>query len=741
MTGDAAAGRPAGAVPWAGRAGGWLRASRGGLFAVALVVGAGSGLGAVAFRYLIYFFTWLATGHAQFGQQGRVGSAHFPGLGLGFFVVIPVIGGLIYGPLIYRYAREARGHGVPEVMIAVAEGGGRIRPQVAAVKSLASALCIGTGGSVGREGPIVQIGSALASSLGQWVKMPESRLRILVACGAAGGISATFNAPLTGVFFGVEIILREFSVEATFTVMLSAMIADLLSRQFAGSAPFLSGLPPGITLHHLTSYLLIAALAVIAALLGLAFAKILYATEDLCDKVWGNRPEWARPAAGGIALGLLLLALPQMYGVGYPVLYKAVGGSYALWFLIVLAAGKIIACSLTIGIGGSGGVFAPSLFIGATSGMAFGEIAGHLLGPAAGQPALYAVVAMGAVFASAARAPLTAVASVVEMTGDYTLTLPVMLAVAIATATSRALSYGTIYTTKLLRRGTDIDHPPSADPFEDLTAADAMHPFAAPLTLAAGPPGPGPDPAPLPGPITHRHHPQMLFASESPHPGAAPARALRPRRAAGDLRRRAAPARLDHQPERAPGGRPPHARRPRRPAGIPRRRPGRPHPAGRPRPAPGPAARLSDPGDHHLRRLARRRPGSRRHHLAARLDPGHDPGQPHPPRPRPRHHPGPRRPRQPARPRTTHPATRTLPRPARQPARRPPPRYAASRANAGSRIRRAAPAAGPRPDAAQQLAPPRARLPRPARAGAADRTAAAGPGKAGTNATQGRFAR
>jgi CIC family chloride channel protein len=290
----------------------------------------------------------------------------------------------------------------------------------------------------------VQIGSALASSLGQWVKMPESRLRILVACGAAGGIAATFNAPLTGVFFGVEIILREFSVEAIFTVMLSAMIADLLSRQFAGSAPFLSGLPSGIVVHHLSSYLLIAALAVIAALIGLAFAKILYATEDLCDKIWGNRPEWARPAAGGIALG-------------YPVLYKAVGGSYALWFLIILAAGKIIACSLTIGIGGSGGVFAPSLFIGATSGMAFGEIAGHLIGPAAGQPALYAVVAMGAVFAAAARAPLTAVASVVEMTGDYTLTLPVMLAVAIATALSRALSYGTIYTTKLLRRGTDID--------------------------------------------------------------------------------------------------------------------------------------------------------------------------------------------------------------------------------------------------------------------------------------------
>ena len=303
MTGEATAGRPPDTVPWTGKASGWLRGTRAGLLVIALVVGAGSGLGAVAFRYLIYFFTWLATGHAQFGQQGRVGSAHFPGLGLGFFVVIPVIGGLIYGPLIYRYAREARGHGVPEVMIAVAEEGGRIRPQVAAVKAVASALCIGTGGSVGREGPIVQIGSALASSLGQWVKMPESRLRILVACGAAGGIAATFNAPLTGVFFGVEIILREFSVEAIFTVMLSALAADLVSRQFLGSAPFLSGLPSGIALHRLSSYLLVAALAVIAALIGLAFAKILYATEDLCDKVWGNRPEWARPPPAGSRSG------------------------------------------------------------------------------------------------------------------------------------------------------------------------------------------------------------------------------------------------------------------------------------------------------------------------------------------------------------------------------------------------------------------------------------------------------
>ena len=208
-----------------------------------------------------------------------------------------------------------------------------------------------------------------------------------------------------------------------------------------------------------------------------------------------------------------------MYGVGYPVMDKAIAGHYVLWFLIVLAAGKIIACSMTLGIGGSGGVFAPSLFIGVTSGMAFGEIAGHVFGPGAGQPALYAVVAMGAVFTSAARAPLTSLASVVELTGDFTLTLPVMLAVAIASIVSRMLSYGTIYTTKLLRRGIDVDRAAPWRAFGDLKVREAMQPLGTPLPIPEEPPGQGdgqqPDLASLPGPVTHRRDPQILFSNES----------------------------------------------------------------------------------------------------------------------------------------------------------------------------------------------------------------------------------
>lgn len=501
---------------------------------MALAVGGGSGLGAVAFRELIFAFTWIFTGHRQFGQQGHAASIHLPFLGIWFVLLVPVLGGLLYGPLIQRFAREARGHGVPEVMLAVAENGGRIRPPVTLVKALASALCIGTGGSVGREGPIVQIGSALASTMGQVVRMSESRLRVIVACGAAGGIAATFNAPITGLFFGFEIVLREFSLEALFATALSAVTADLVSRAFFGSAPFFTGMPHNILSPHDPTYLLIALLGLAAGLVGFGFKFVLYRLEDFVEEIWSGRPEWARPAVGGLALGVLLLALPQMYGVGYPVMDRIVGGHEALWLIVILMLGKVLAASLTLSIGGSGGVFAPSLFTGAAGGMAFGVIARHIFGADIGPPAMYAVVAMGGVFAGAAQAPLTAIASVLEMTGNFTLTLPVMLVSGISAALSKRLSYGSIYTTKLLRRGIDIERPRPTGVLQSLTVADVMQPLPegpVPLPFRERPPaqdaigsagaGPGAG-APaaekrfeqLAGPVTDVRSPQALFAEE-----------------------------------------------------------------------------------------------------------------------------------------------------------------------------------------------------------------------------------
>lgn len=518
----AAAGGPFRGKPRAVSA--WLGRSRLGLVVMALVVGALAGLAAVGFRELVFAFTWIASGHEKFGQQGRVGSVHLPWLGIWFLLVIPIVGGLVYGPLIQRFAREARGHGVPEVMVAVAENGGRIRPPVTVVKALASAICIGSGGSVGREGPIVQIGSALASSVGQLVRMSEGRLRILVACGAAGGIAATFNAPITGLFFGFEIVLRELSLDALFAVILSAFGADLISRAFFGSGPFFGHLPHGLLVGHDYVYLLIALLGVAAGLLGAGFKATLYRLEDSVDALWRERPESARPVVGGLALGALLLALPQLYGVGYPVVGRVFAGQEALWFVVVLMAGKVLAASLTLSIGGSGGVFGPSLFIGAFGGMAYGTIAHDLIGPAVGPAAVYAVVAMGAVFAAAAQAPLTAIASVVEMTGNFSLILSVMLAAGIAAALAKRLSYGSIYTTKLLRRGIDIERARATGALEALTVADAMQPLGARedggwrLERGAESDEEGTLPEPpwdaLVGPLTDARSPQALFADE-----------------------------------------------------------------------------------------------------------------------------------------------------------------------------------------------------------------------------------
>ncbi len=460
----------------------WLHGTASGMFAVALAVGAGAGLGAIVFRALITWFMQLFTGHADYSAAGHAANPFVPFLGIWFVVLAPVVGGLIYGPVIQRFAREARGHGVPEVMLAVAERGGRIRPQAAVVKALASALCIGSGGSVGREGPIVQIGSALGSSLGQALRVPESRLRLLVACGAAGGIAATFNAPIAGVFFALELILQDFAVESFGAVVLASVTADIIGRAAFGSQAFLT--LPAFHIASSWEYGLYAVLGVFGGLVGIAFIRVLYGTEDLADRLW-HGPEWLRPAVGGVFLGLLLLALPQLYGVGYPVIENAVKGNVVLWLLAALLAGKMIATSLTIGIGGSGGVFAPSLFIGAMLGTGFGQVAGALFHGAVAPAGAYGLVGMGAVFAGAARAPITAVIIMFELTGDYTIILPLMIAIVISAALSNLLSRDTIYTLKLRRRGIELFRGRAANLMQVLRVRDAMQPMPEPVAASS----------------------------------------------------------------------------------------------------------------------------------------------------------------------------------------------------------------------------------------------------------------
>jgi len=370
----------------------------------------------------------------------------------GFCYRVAGTGGLVFGPLIYFFAREAKGHGVPEVMLAVAQKGGRIRPIVAAVKSLASAICIGSGGSVGREGSIVQIGSALGSSFGQLFRMSEARIRTLVACGAAGGIASTFNAPIAGVFFALEIILGEFSTRSFGVVVIASVTASVIGRFAFGNVP---AFPlPSYQLLHVTEFPFYALLGILGAGAGIGFTRILYWFEDRFDAI--RMPEYLKPIPGGLALGLLGFFLPQVFGVGYPAMSTALSAHYALGLLFLLVVAKILAVSLTIGSGGSGGVFAPSLFIGAMLGQAYGTFLREVFPGVVTHPANYGLVGMAAVFAGAARAPITAVIILFELTGDYAVILPLMAAIVISTVVSELLSKETIYTLKLRRRGIDL---------------------------------------------------------------------------------------------------------------------------------------------------------------------------------------------------------------------------------------------------------------------------------------------
>lgn len=449
------------------------------LIGTALVVGISTGLGAIIFRYLIrgvewIGYTWIPMVTSQWGKA--------------YVVFVPAFGGLLVGLLIYNFAREAKGHGVPEVMEAVALRGGRIRPVVAVVKSLASSLTIGSGGSAGREGPIVQIGSAIGSSLGQWLKMSDERVSNLVACGAAAGIAATFNAPIAGVVFALEIILGgRFTVRYFSSVVISSVAASVMGRVAFGNVPAFN-IPTEYGLNNLWEYLLYPVLGVLAALVGVAFTRSLYAGEDFFDDR-KRIPEWVKPAIGGALLGLLALAyplvkltqpitwdrMPQIFNVGYDVIEAALTNELALGVVVALLFLKILATVLTLGSGASGGVFAPSLFMGAMLGAGFALTIERLMPGVIGAPGAYALVGMAAVFAASAHAPITAILILFELTGDYRIILPLMLTVVVSTLLAQRLLHNeSIYTLKLTRRGVRLNRGRDRDILQNVMVREIV---------------------------------------------------------------------------------------------------------------------------------------------------------------------------------------------------------------------------------------------------------------------------
>ncbi len=413
------------------------------LILTAVIVGVGGGLGAVAFRALIAAETYLAFNIIG-ASLGRV-------IGVFAIVVQLALGGIIAAWIASTFAPEAKGHGVPEVMEAVALRGGKMRPRVIAVKALASATSIGFGGSCGREGPIVQIGSTIGSVIGQLVRAPAPIVRTLVACGAAAGISATFNAPIGGVFFAAEVILGEFAPRSFAAIVVSSVLAAVIGRAFLGNTPSFSA--AGFQLVSPYELVLYAILGVIAAVWATGFVRTLYFFEDRFDAF--KIPAWVKGGIGFGLVGVIGIWLPQVFGVGYVSMQQVLDQHVGVGRALALAVAKPIATSLTLGSGGSGGVFAPSLFTGAFVGDAFGRVVHGLFPAWTATGAAYGLVGMAALFAAAAEAPMTAILIVFEMSDDYRIILPLMVCVVIATVVGRRLLGSTVYEMKLIRRGVD----------------------------------------------------------------------------------------------------------------------------------------------------------------------------------------------------------------------------------------------------------------------------------------------
>jgi CIC family chloride channel protein len=417
------------------------------VFAVAsaLLIGIMAGYGAIGFRLLIRLFQGVFFGAPEYTLGLLSGIPWWQRL------VFPGLGGLGVGLLVTRVAPEVKGSGVPEVMDAVARFGGSIRFRVLWVKALAAGLTIGSGGSAGREGPIVHIGSAMASFLGRAMEVSAQRLRTFVACGAAGAIAATFNAPIAGALFSVEVVLGDVAVARLAPIVIASVVATVISRYHLGDFPAFQ--VPAYELVSARELFLYGVLGLAAGLAAVAFIRLLERSSDAFES--SPIPPWLRPAAGGLLVGVIAQAFPQVFGVGYETIGEALWGTTsALVVLLVLA--KMVATALTLGSGGSGGIFAPSLLMGASLGAAWGSLVHGLFPEWTATAGAYALVGMGAMLTATTHAPIAGILIIFELTNDYRIIPPLMVACVLGLLLSSLLHRDSIYTSKLSRRGVRL---------------------------------------------------------------------------------------------------------------------------------------------------------------------------------------------------------------------------------------------------------------------------------------------
>ena len=459
---------------------------------IAILIGVVTGLGAIALRYLIsivHNLAFLGTFSLDYDANLPTPPAPYGPL----VIFAPVVGGLIVVWLVRSFAPEAKGHGVPEVMDAIYYRGGKIRPQVVLVKSLASALSIGSGASVGREGPIIQIGSGIGSVLGQLFRLRTWQVITIVAAGAGAGIAATFNTPLGAVLFAVELMLPEFSARTLIPVVLATGTATYVGRLAFGLAPaFLVASHDRPELFVPLSAEMLPLYVIFGIVTGVAatgFVRGLYKVEDLFDG-WKVNP-YLKNFAGMLSLGILMYVLLVTTGnyhtasVGYDTIEAILTGQLtAPAFLFLLFLLKMLATSVSLGSGASGGIFSPSLFLGAALGGAFGGFLDLLFPHLGFHSVTFALIGMACIVGASTGGALTSIMMLFEMTGDYSITLAAIVAVVVAMGVRKRLSADDIYTMKLTRRGHRIPRESRSHMFAIRMIKEMMEPAVAVIEKA-----------------------------------------------------------------------------------------------------------------------------------------------------------------------------------------------------------------------------------------------------------------
>lgn len=427
-------------------------------------IGALTGLGVYVFRWMIIFFREFFWGYGD-NIVSVVTAAPW-----WWRLIIPTAAGLAVGPIITFIVPEARGPGVPEIIKAISKPECVIRHKVSLLKALITSLLIGAGASVGREGPIVQIGGSVGSSLAQLFRLNPNLRPVCLAVGAAAGISAAFNAPLAGAIFAIEVILVDLEVAYISHIIVASAVGSLIARTFWGELPYLD--ISAFSLNYSYDLPLFLLLGVLSGLLSIVFIRSLDLTEKLFNAV--PLPQWIKPGLGGLCLGLLALWLPDVMGVGYHLVNTGLAGQFALSMALLLLCGKLAATSLCIGSGMSGGIFAPSLCLGVTLGSVLCLGIKILFPDAALSPASFALVGMGAVVGGTTLAPLTAVVTIFELTASYKVILPMLLACISSSMIVRLLYGYSAYERKLIKQGISIVRGHFDNPLRYLKASDLM---------------------------------------------------------------------------------------------------------------------------------------------------------------------------------------------------------------------------------------------------------------------------